>query len=106
MPKDPCNPSPCGPNAACQDGVCTCLPNYFGDAYRNCRPECTMNSDCPRNRACVNQRCIDPCPGVCGQSATCDVINHIPTCNCPERTRGDPFVACRPIPKGIYFNKI
>lgn len=94
---DPCNPSPCGPNAQCSGGSCTCLPNYSGDPYRNCRPECTMNSDCPRLKACSNQRCVDPCQGTCGQDARCDVVNHIPTCSCPERTSGDPFVACRPI---------
>lgn len=81
----------------CEAGLCTCLQNYFGDPYSNCRPECTMNSDCPRNKACSNQRCVDPCPGTCGQAATCDVINHIPTCTCPTGTSGDPFVACREV---------
>nr|CAD7425818.1 unnamed protein product [Timema monikensis] len=97
-PVDPCNPSPCGPNAQCQDGTCTCSPNYSGDPYSNCRPECTMNSECPRNRACSNQRCMDPCPGTCGQGARCDVVNHIPTCSCPEGYSGDPFVQCRLAP--------
>lgn len=56
-----------------------------------------MNSDCPRNKACLNQRCQDPCPGTCGQNAQCDVINHIPTCSCPPGTMGDAFTICRPI---------
>lgn len=105
LASDPCNPSPCGSNAQCNNGVCTCHTNYFGDPYSGCRPECTMNSDCPRNRACSNQRCIDPCPGTCGADARCDVVNHIPTCTCPDRTSGDPFVACRPVrPLGKYCN--
>lgn len=94
---DPCNPSPCGSNADCRDGICTCQRNYFGDPYVNCRPECTTNSECSPNRACSNQRCIDPCPGTCGQNAECSVINHIPTCSCPRGLEGDPFVVCRPI---------
>lgn len=56
-----------------------------------------MNTDCSPTKACVNQHCIDPCPGVCGQGAKCDVFNHIPTCSCPPQTSGDAFVACRPI---------
>lgn len=94
---DACNPSPCGPNAVCNRGLCTCIHNYFGDPYVGCRPECTMNTDCSPTKACINQHCLDPCPGVCGQSAKCDVINHIPTCTCPPQTTGDPFVACRPV---------
>lgn len=96
-PTDPCYPSPCGSNTQCNNGACYCLPNYFGDPLQGCRPECTMNTDCPRNKACLNQKCQDPCPGTCGQGAICDVINHIPTCSCPIGTAGDAFVMCRPI---------
>lgn len=96
---DPCNPSPCGPNAQCQDGTCTCLPEYQGDPYSGCRPECVLSTDCPRNRACIRNKCADPCPGTCGQGATCDVVNHIPICSCPQGTSGNPFVQCRPVPR-------
>lgn len=96
---DPCNPSPCGPNALCRDGVCTCLPEYFGDPYRGCRPECVVNEDCPRNKACRRNKCVDPCPGTCGQAALCLVQNHVPTCVCPEGMTGDPFVFCHPAPR-------
>lgn len=94
---DACNPSPCGPNAECNNGLCTCNNNYFGDPYVSCRPECTMNADCSPTKACSNQRCIDPCRGTCGQSAECTVINHIPTCSCPQGMEGDPFVVCRQV---------
>jgi hypothetical protein len=64
---DPCNPSPCGDNARCTErngaGACTCLPEYFGDPYTGCRPECLLNQDCPQTRACVRNKCVDPCPG-------------------------------------------
>ena len=96
---DPCNPSPCGPNAQCRDGICTCLPEYQGNPYQGCRPECVLNEDCPRDKACRRNKCIDPCPGTCGTNALCSVINHVPTCTCPEGMVGSPFVRCSPAPK-------
>lgn len=96
-PSDPCQPSPCGANALCNNGQCSCLPEYHGDPYTGCRPECVLNSDCPRNRACVNQKCVDPCPGHCGLNALCDAVNHIAMCHCPERMTGNAFVSCQPI---------
>lgn len=96
---DPCYPSPCGPNSQCRDGICTCLPEYQGDPYAGCRPECVLNTECPRNRACIRNKCDDPCPGTCGQGATCYVLNHIPSCSCPEGFAGDPYLVCIPAPR-------
>ncbi|KAK9513085.1 hypothetical protein O3M35_001355 [Rhynocoris fuscipes] len=102
--RDPCVPSPCGPNTQCSkvnnDAVCTCLPGFQGIASSTsgCRPECVISSDCPRNRACVNNKCVDPCPGVCGYLAICHVVNHSPICSCPPQYNGDPFVECQQIP--------
>jgi len=102
---DPCNPSPCGPNAVCNNGVCTCNPEYQGDPYRGCRPECILNSECPRNKACMRNKCGDPCPGACAPNALCEVINHVPTCSCPQGMEGSPFTYCSPIaPKPDYIN--
>lgn len=92
---DPCELAQCGPNTECHNGVCKCLKNYFGDPYAGCRPECTMNTDCSPNKACLNNRCIDPCVGTCGADALCTVYNHIPSCACPPSYTGDPFVSCR-----------
>lgn len=97
---DPCNPSPCGSNAVCNDGVCSCLPEFQGDPYSGCRPECVLNTDCPRNRACIRNKCTDPCPGTCGQDAQCSVVNHIPMCTCPQGMSGNPFIQCRPFAGG------
>lgn len=94
---DPCNPSPCGPNAQCNAGICTCLAEFHGDPYSGCRPECVLNSDCPRDKACHSSKCVNPCPGTCGENAICDVINHIPMCRCPERTAGSAFIRCSPV---------
>lgn len=95
----PCVPNPCGSNAVCRQennaGSCQCLPEYFGNPYEGCRPECTSNSDCSSNRACVNLKCRDPCPGVCGLNAVCSVINHLATCQCQPEFIGDPYQYCR-----------
>lgn len=97
-PQSPCIPSPCGPNAICKEqngaGSCTCAPDYIGNPYEGCRPECTVNSDCPSNLACIRSKCQNPCPGTCGSNADCTVINHLPSCTCLPGFTGDPFVNC------------
>lgn len=99
--KNPCLPSPCGPNSECRDiggsPSCSCIPNYIGSPP-NCRPECTISSECPSNLACIREKCLDPCPGSCGVGAQCNVFNHIPTCICLEGLTGDPFTSCNPVP--------
>lgn len=95
--ENPCVPSPCGLNSQCRvigsQAACSCLPNYIGRAP-NCRPECTINEECPSNLACQNERCKDPCPGSCGSFTTCVVIKHAPTCQCVTGYTGDPFSGC------------
>lgn len=90
-------PSPCGPNSICKQinnhAVCTCLPNFIGSPP-TCRPECIVSSECQQDRACINQRCSDPCPGTCGLNARCQVLNHNPICSCTPGFTGDPFVRC------------
>lgn len=99
---NPCLPSPCGSNAVCKErngaGACSCSPEYIGNPYEGCRPECSLNSDCPSNKACIRNKCQDPCPGTCGANAVCQVINHIPSCTCNLEYTGDPFRFCSPIP--------
>lgn len=99
--RNPCVPSPCGPNSHCkaQGGtpVCSCLPSYVGRPP-SCRPECTINAECPSNKACQNERCRDPCPGSCGQHADCSVVKHAPQCYCKPGFTGDPFSGCHPTP--------
>lgn len=95
---NPCHPSPCGPNSQCRDiygqAVCSCLQGYVGSPP-TCKPECVISTECQLNEACVNQKCIDPCPGTCGLNALCQVVNHNPICTCPERYSGDPFIRCQ-----------
>lgn len=94
----PCSPSPCGANAVCIEkrdaGACSCVDGYIGNPYQGCRPECVVNTDCPSNKACISDKCKDPCPGSCGTNAVCQVVNHVPQCTCIESYTGDPFKYC------------
>lgn len=94
---NPCVPSPCGPNSQCRvignQGACSCLPNYVGRPP-TCRPECTINAECPSNKACRNERCVDPCIGYCGENAICSVVKHNPVCTCNTGYEGDPLTRC------------
>ena len=96
-PIDPCNPSPCGPNSECRvnNGVstCSCRSTFVGSPP-NCRPECVVSSECSTNKACINQKCSDPCRDSCGLNANCKVINHSPICFCNNGYTGDPFTRC------------
>lgn len=98
--RNPCQPSPCGPYSICrviQDHpVCSCIENYIGSPPA-CRPECMISADCSLDKACMNQKCKDPCPGTCGLNARCLVINHNPICSCMSGFTGNPFDRCSKI---------
>lgn len=100
QPENPCIPTPCGPHSECkvinESPACSCLPTFLGSAP-HCRPECSINSECPAHLACMNQKCVDPCPGSCGINTQCAVINHTPSCTCDAQYTGDPFQGCVPI---------
>lgn len=99
VPTNPCIPSPCGPYSQCREvndrAICACIDNYIGSPPA-CRPECSLNSECFLDKACINLKCVDPCPGACGQNARCQVINHNPICSCSSGYVGDPFISCIP----------
>lgn len=109
---DPCNPSPCGSNAVCNNGICTCLAEYQGDPYTGCRPECVLNSDCSKDKACLRSKCVNPCTlQACAQNAICEVVSHIPMCRCPPGLEGNALVQCQPVQsmhllKNLYFHWI
>ena len=110
IPPNPCTPSPCGPNSQCQvvsgQAQCGCVPGMIGSAP-NCRPECVLSSDCTSNRACINQKCVDPCPGTCASNAECRVVSHSPVCSCVTGFTGNAFSDCRPIPTvGKKFSRL
>ena len=80
--------------ASCE---CQCKPNYKGNPYLGCRPNCVLNSDCPVHQACLSNECKDPCPGVCGHNSICTITNQRPSCHCKEGHSGNPFEGCSPI---------
>lgn len=99
--RDPCYPSPCGLHSQCRNtnGIpsCSCLPNYIG-APPNCRPECIINQECVSSKACIREKCQDPCLGACGISAQCTVRDHTANCMCIAGYVGDPFSNCHLAP--------
>lgn len=106
---NPCEPSPCGPNSQCrvsnEQPVCSCIPGYVGNPP-GCRPECVVSSECALDKACISQKCADPCPGTCGLNTRCNVINHSPICTCQNEYTGDPFTKCtRVIRKQMKFRR-
>lgn len=56
----------------------------------------TENNECPTDKVCHNNRCINPCSTSCGVDSECTVRNHVTVCQCPKGFTGDPFVSCNP----------
>ena len=56
----PCNPSSCGMNAECFENrgaaSCSCILDYVGNPYVECKPEFTINPECPRDKSCNNHK--------------------------------------------------
>ena len=60
------------------------------------QPECTDNSDCPNDKSCFNQQCVNPCTlDSCGQNSQCHVQLHRAVCVCGEGYTGNPHQYCR-----------
>lgn len=84
----------CGVNAYCRRNVCECLEGLYGNPKTICRPECVSNSECSQDKACINNKCSNPCVGVCGRNAICEVRNHFAICSCPQNMIGDALTKC------------
>lgn len=98
--------NPCAPTAICtvqnKRATCKCPAGLIGDPFSNCfketpaLPECTSDSDCSSNAACIDQRCLNPCAerNPCALNAECRVSQHRPLCYCPTGWGGDPQLEC------------
>lgn len=97
QPAHPCQPSPCGPNSQCVErngnAVCSCIIGYLGSPP-NCRLECYTSTDCAQVHACINNKCVDPCPGACGSNALCQAVQHRAHCECQRGFSGNPYTIC------------
>lgn len=103
---DPCLEA-CGIDAICNvvnhKAVCSCPRGFVGSPFQQCsklaeplpRPECTSDDECSIDKACINQKCINPCTnGICGQNAECRVQTHRPVCVCRNGFTGNARSAC------------
>lgn len=61
-----------------------------------------MNQECPYNKACIQEKCQNPCTKSCGLNAKCDVVNHTPFCTCEPGYEGDAFISCTRIPPSKF----
>lgn len=100
----PCSPNPCDINAPCdsygdQFAICNACVGQDAVNSPTCRPECVMSSDCGFNKACLRNRCVDPCPGSCGINAECTIYHHDPICRCIHGFEGNPYEHCKPSTK-------
>lgn len=63
VPQDPCRGPVCGPYSQCRNvndvAVCSCLAGYVGSPPF-CKPECVSSSECSLEKACRNEKCVDP----------------------------------------------
>lgn len=98
--------NPCARTAQCSasnhHAVCSCPVGLIGDPFVNCyqepvsKVECTHDTDCSVDTACINRRCRPPCSAgnTCAKDAECRVSYHRPLCYCPPGWGGDPQVQC------------
>lgn len=115
---NPCEPNPCGLNTLCQvlnnRAVCSCLTDFLGDPQTGCQPECTINSDCSNDKACINMKCVNPCTlgTICGSNAECSCSYHTPSCACRPHFVGNAFIHCYPESKSsilldrLYYSTV
>lgn len=103
---NPCLVSnPCAVNAECyaqkHRARCRCPSGLLGDGYTQCLIiGCRANSNCPPNRACINDQCLDPClNSPCAPTAECVSLDYQALCRCPAGTFGEPSVRCEPVPQ-------
>ena len=57
--------------------------------------ECRRDADCPLDKTCHREECVDPCQLTsCGDRAICKAKFHRAHCQCPAGLQGNPLVQC------------
>jgi len=96
---------PCSYNSECyavsHRAQCRCRIGFRGQPpYDRCIIiECQSNSECPNNRACINEKCVSPCTvqNPCAPSnSDCVDRDHSASCQCRVGYVGNPFISCDP----------
>jgi hypothetical protein len=60
--------------------------------------ECQVNKDCPLDKTCLSEECVNPCIGIsCGRNAECYAAFHMAKCRCSRGLQGNPYVNCVPV---------
>lgn len=95
-----CASDTCGPQTECyginHNPVCECLPGYSGNPKLGCNViGCKSDSECPSEKACINQKCENPCEQQpCITKEICRAYNHKAECSCPPGTISGLYGAC------------
>lgn len=114
---NPCiDGNPCSRTAQClaqnHKAICTCPDGLIGDPFTNCykepvsTAECTHDSECSIDLACINKKCQNPCAEAnpCARNAECRISYHRPLCYCPPGWGGDPQTMCYKRKFILYFS--
>ena len=57
--------------------------------------DCRRDDDCPFDKTCKSNECVDPCPyTICGSRARCEAERHKGICVCPQGLQGNPYISC------------
>ena len=57
--------------------------------------QCQRDEDCPYDKTCKSNECVDPCPlTICGSRAECKPERHKGICVCRPGLQGNPYVSC------------
>lgn len=98
--------NPCARNANCfarnHQAECRCAEGFRGNPLTECRAiECEGNNDCPNDKRCINEQCVNPCvyENNCAMRAECIAQDHNAICKCIQGFVGNPYVSCSPEPK-------
>ena len=107
----------CAPTAICtainHAASCHCPSGFVGDPLVLCSPkkppieeieyECSVDSDCPSGRACLERDCRNPCYEIspCDATAVCSVVDTVPfrtmICSCREGWVPETDLSCIPV---------